>query len=507
MAEKIFSLPDQTINSVDHLLKLEKNDPYLDMLTRFETEKLPFLQTQDLTLSRLNQLTQAFRLNPIFNTGLKEAGVSEIKSWNDWQAVPTTSREHLSRFFNKTKEGFIIPWNDNGYFPIASGGTTNNPVVTFHRVSEVDNVTTVVGRYWRNYMLKRAGSLDARLISIISEAANGWATHYVIGEMCKKTGLNFVPMGPLTSEVTADIWFNSIGLTDIKGTAADFTHLTHLLSSYQFPKVKTIIYGGEYLPPSTKDNLNNVFPNAQIVGTYSSTQALGVGAQFVGETGLRILPTNHVEIIREDGSIANQGEEGNIHITRLMGLSGVLPRFNIADRGAIFYPNPDDPIQLPLLELKGRTGDIVRFGQYEINLKEFYSIINSVLKRIISEQTQSDAPDIYNLQLHMNAAAGNYSLFVSTHSGRGYQLDEISQDRLIRRAMIQSATAFSGMQAQRLNEQEINSAPIEYLLNNVENATTDLPTEMVRLSIFFVQDEKIKKTTVGKVLPVVNESI
>ena len=89
---------------------------------------------------------------------------------------------------------------------------------------------------------------------------------------------------------------------------------------------------GELFANETKCAIQKLYPNAEIVSVYGMQEFNGIMYEMNGM--LRVIEENvYVEILREDGTVCGDGEEGSIVVTGLKNSVFPLVRYVTGDRG------------------------------------------------------------------------------------------------------------------------------------------------------------------------------
>lgn len=125
--------------------------------------------------------------------------------------------------------------------------------------------------------------------------------------------------------------------------------------------LRCLISHGEETPESWRLEIEEAF-NAPLYRTYGSVEFPRLGFECRHQNGYHLLPQAAVvEVLREDGSPCEAGEEGEIVLTHLNNFTMPLIRYRIGDRGAFStLPACGYGSTYPLLaSVTGRTDDFV----------------------------------------------------------------------------------------------------------------------------------------------------
>lgn len=121
---------------------------------------------------------------------------------------------------------------------------------------------------------------------------------------------------------------------------------------------KAIMTSAGTLYPYMRKKIEKVF-NCNVYNRYGSREVADIACENEAHTGLYIPPTfQYVEIVKEDGSLADAGEEGEIVITNLINDAMPLIRYKIGDKGILGKRNEKDDLNWPKLKMVlGRNSD------------------------------------------------------------------------------------------------------------------------------------------------------
>lgn len=121
--------------------------------------------------------------------------------------------------------------------------------------------------------------------------------------------------------------------------------------------VGAVTSSGAMLLDQYRQDMTEAF-GASVYDSYGSREVGPVAAEFEPGAGLLVSPATHrLEILRDDGTPAGPGEEGEIHVTLLINHVMPLLRYRIGDRGT-WATNPapsNTPAWQRLGRLVGRT--------------------------------------------------------------------------------------------------------------------------------------------------------
>ncbi len=126
------------------------------------------------------------------------------------------------------------------------------------------------------------------------------------------------------------------------------------------PRVRGVIISGEKSFPYQKEKIGQVF-NAPVFERYGSQEFCNIAAECEQHNGMHInADALHVEVLRDDGTLAEPGEVGHIVVTGFDNMAMPFIRYKMGDMGAL----SDEPCPcgrgLPLLKsVAGREMDMI----------------------------------------------------------------------------------------------------------------------------------------------------
>ncbi|MCB0321919.1 MAG: phenylacetate--CoA ligase family protein [Bdellovibrionales bacterium] len=126
-----------------------------------------------------------------------------------------------------------------------------------------------------------------------------------------------------------------------------------------------------------RQKIQSVF-NCPVVNHYGSREVSAIATECSVQSGLHILMEhNLVEIIRDDGTVCDPGEEGEICITNLNNFAMPLIRYRIGDRGTMaeWTDCPCGVVYRKLQNVLGRTVDVFKTANGEVVDGRFFNMI------------------------------------------------------------------------------------------------------------------------------------
>ena len=197
-------------------------------------------------------------------------------------------------------------------------------------------------------------------------------------------------------KIFSRIKFNFIyGYTNALVLLARYLIKNDLILNSICPTLKMCITTSEVLTFEDRKILNSAF-GVVVVNEYGISEAGGITA-FENKNSDWILSseTQFIEIVDDDGSIVEIGEEGKILITDLHNKAMPFIRYEVGDTGVLKFQESNN--ELVLSKLTGRTNDIIILpsGKKSPGLTFYYisrSILESsgILKEFIIRQVALD---------------------------------------------------------------------------------------------------------------------
>lgn len=376
--------------------KYDQNQPHFsEVLKELEKQlgqpfdELPIVIQEHAVLRRSRQIVASLMTNELWSKRIKDAGVhTPPTNWEDWQKLPITDRETLLEFYGGygQRPGLVKPYNQGGFQITTSGGTSSGtPIETIYTKSELQYSYNLAGKFiGKNIvepLMEEAGaSVPYLLFSILSDSGM-WSTGTLIGSiMSEIPNTNYIPAGPLNEKALSHL----LKMEGGKGTVGLPRELYALaneagnMSPEDRAQLFMALYGGGVLLNHKRDSFKKVFPNAQMLSFYSSTQSLAMALQLrENDPTLRAVPGMHLlEIVDpETGLWVNPGEPGDLVVTRLQADGAPIIRMRIGDLVSLTSPDKDDILQAQHLEFGGRSGDIIHIGESHYSAQRLYQSI------------------------------------------------------------------------------------------------------------------------------------
>ena len=181
-------------------------------------------------------------------------------------------------------------------------------------------------------------------------------------------------------KIFSKVKFNFIyGYTNALVLFARYLIKNDLILNYICPTLKLCITTSEVLTFEDRKILNSAF-GVVVVNEYGISEAGGITAFENGDFDwILSIETQFIEIVDDNGSIVDIGEEGKILITDLHNKAMPFIRYEVGDTGVLKFKESNN--ELVLSKLTGRTNDTIMLpsGKKSPGLT-FYYISRSILE-------------------------------------------------------------------------------------------------------------------------------
>lgn len=337
------------------------------------TENLSYDELVELQSSALKQLMMhADQHSPFHHLRFKEACINPaaIQSPNDLLALPLLTKGDIRKNYAQ------IANDTNGPLWIkTTGGSTGEPLRFAYTKESYE---------WRVAMSKRGYSWAGALPG--SKQAYIWGVQ--LGKIDRKTQLK----EQLHHFVDRQQYFNCFDfderamakclmeLNQFKPvTVIGYTNPLYNLALFigdnsriKFTP-KGIICAAEKVHPYQREAIERVF-GAKVFNTYGSREFMLIAAECEKHEGLHISAENLiVEIIKDDGTPAKEGETGRIIVTDLHNYGMPFIRYEIGDLGVATTKTCSCGRGLPMIaDVVGRSLDVIRTPEGKIVPGEFF---------------------------------------------------------------------------------------------------------------------------------------
>jgi phenylacetate-CoA ligase len=367
--------PEQELHpkTVDDVMN---QSSFLDKIKAYETvcsqsfDTMPSELQDALILPRLQQLFNTLWINPLWRERLRNHEfLSYPSSFEAWQSLPITDRDTLHNFYMGKRPGQVVPLSRGGFEVVASGGTSGGlPIETVYSLKELRDTYSLAGAHMDKYIFQHHFPKDRPSWVIMTLADNDmWSSGTMIGGVLQcASSTNFIAAGPM-SEIVYNHILSFEGNKAIMGMSREIEPLVELGAKVPLEhrnSFKLAIYGSGLLQNRKVTELKTIYPNLQILSYFASNQAEAIGLQHDPGDYLIAVPGLHfIEIVDDQGRWVDEGEEGELVITRLHASEAPVLRMQLGDR-MIRRPNKTtNSLNAFQMEFAGRSSDIIHIGE------------------------------------------------------------------------------------------------------------------------------------------------
>ena len=367
---------------------------FLNKLEACETQlRQPFSDTDHyiqnaLVFRRLQQLINILLLNPVWKERINQAGlVTAPTDFEQWQQLPISDKAAINDMFSGDRPGMVVPIQHGGFEIVASGGTSSGkPSETVYSIKELHDTYKLAGRYMGRYMLPTyLDGLEPKWVYTTLADYQMWSSGTMVGGVLQNIpGINYIGAGPVMKDVFHQM-MSYPGPKAIMGITQGIAILADL--GFDMPaesrnSLWVAMYGSGVLSQLKQSELKGVYPNLTILSYFAATQAETIGLQLKPEGYLTAVPGLHlIEIVDEQGRWVDEGEEGELVVTRLHANEAPVLRFKLGDR-MIRRPNIDGPgLRTHQFEYAGRSGDVIHLCDTQYTAKQAYTSLCLELKK------------------------------------------------------------------------------------------------------------------------------
>ena len=305
----------------------------------------------------------------------REAGITEIKSEEDFYKIPFTDKQDLR---NAYPLGIQAVPDEEVVRIHSSSGTTGKPVIIPYTKKDVEDWAIMFERCYR-----LAGITEKDRIHI-TPAYGLWTAGVGFQAGCERLGAMAIPMGPGNTEKQIQM------MIDLKSTVLCATSSYALLLSEEINKrgirdkihLKKGVIGSERWSDKMRQTIKEGL-GIELYDIYGLTEIYGpgIGINCPGETAMHCFDDYlYIEIINpETGENVPDGEEGEIVITTLVKEGAPLLRFRTHDLSRIVPGECKCGCKYPRLDtIKGRSDDM--FKIHGVNM--FPALVEEMLAKV-----------------------------------------------------------------------------------------------------------------------------
>jgi phenylacetate-CoA ligase len=389
--EQLFPILELTPESVDDVLKLPR---FIEKLAQCESyfgtsfDAIEYELQQEILLARLRQIVNILQLNPLWKERFEKYGVKEsIESFEDWQKIPITNKHTATKFFSEDRPGMVVPLDHGGFEIVASGGTsTGKPSETVYSLEELDDTYVLGGKFIDNHLLNRFFP-ERKLPPLVATTYADyqlWSSGTMVGGVLQRIpNTNYIAAGPIDKKVY-HLMMSYEGPKVILGYIESINQLYDNgleLDDEAKESLRLALYCSGLLSKKKQKELKQLYPNLDILSYFSATQAEAIAIQLKADNdALTTVPGLHfVEIVDEEGKWVEEGQEGELIITRLHCNKAPLVRYKLGDRAIRLPIRDEENLKAFQFEFRGRSGDIIHLEDHQFSALNTYDYLKEQL--------------------------------------------------------------------------------------------------------------------------------
>lgn len=332
------------------------------------------MQISELQISQVNSRIQALlKADNFYGKKLKEAGVTEIKTAEDFTKLPFSEKADLRDAYPLG----LMTAPENEIVRIhSSSGTTGLPVIIPYTAKDVDDWATMFARCY-----EFAGITNMDRIQI-TPGYGLWTAGIGFQAGAEKLGAMVIPMGPGNTDKQLQM-MQDMGSTVICATSSYALLLAEEIEKRGIKeniKLKKGVIGSERWGEKMRNRIKNEL-GIELYDIYGLTEIYGpgIGINCQYDTGMHIWDDYlYLEIIDPvTGENLPDGEWGEIVITTLVKEGAPLIRYRTHDLSRIIPGECPCGSKYPRIDvIQGRTDDMMKIKGVNV----FPNQIEEVLK-------------------------------------------------------------------------------------------------------------------------------
>jgi len=332
---------------------------YFEQLQKWQwLDQKALKQLQEKRLSNL--LLHAYRHVPYYREILKESGVITSKeqvNLSAFEKIPFLTKDIMRKEFEQLKSDDL---NNREWYLNTSGGSTGEPVqfIQDKEYSEWLHAIKLLDDQWSN---REIGDKQIRL----------WGSErdLLVGQETTKVRIG--------RYIRNERWLNAFRMTseqmkeyiEVINKFKPIQILAYVESIFELAKFieqnkltvhypKSIMTSAGTLYPYMRETIERVF-QTKVFNRYGSREVGDIACECEHHQGLHVSAlTHYVEIIKEDGTLAQPGELGEVVVTSLINYAMPLIRYRIGDTGVWAKNQCNCGRNWPVLEtIAGRVTD------------------------------------------------------------------------------------------------------------------------------------------------------
>ena len=327
-------------------------------------------QTQ---LEQVNtQIKRLLESNNFYGKKLAEAGISEVKSGEDFEKLPFSQKQDLRDAYPL---GLMAVPEEDVVRIHSSSGTTGTPVIIPYTAKDVEDWAVQFARCY-----EMAGITDKDRLQV-TPGYGLWTAGIGFQAGAERLGAMVVPMGPGNTNKQLQM------MQDMETTVLCATSSYALLLAEEIQKrgisgdihLKKGVIGSERWGEKMRQRIKNEL-GIEIYDIYGLTEIYGpgIGISCEHECGMHIWDDYvYVEIINsETGEVLPDGEWGEIVLTTLVKEGAPLIRYRTHDISRIIPGECKCGSKFPRIDvISGRSDDMMKIKGVNVFPKQIEEIL------------------------------------------------------------------------------------------------------------------------------------
>ena len=324
-------------------------------------------ERDEVALARLNHLLDYAReKSPFYRETLPK---ENLRSLAELSKIPILKQEVFRAKLPPYGEG-ILTAPLGGSISFGSGGTSGQPKFVYRTMEETRRNARAMAKGLTIKMFKKGD-----VIGNLFFAGNMWASFISVNMALEEIGCHILPIGGHVGIENIMSYLKSfpvdgiISIPSVLISIAEYVEKNGLTDL----KIKKIAYGGEHLAPAAEEYLKRIL-GAEVVGSASyainDTGVVAYQCECCRGAVHHIMEELHiVEIVDpETGELLPDGEIGNIILTNIDRKLMPVIRYDVGDRGRILTEKCSCGRKTRLLELLGRSDEVLIIGGDNISV-------------------------------------------------------------------------------------------------------------------------------------------
>ncbi len=412
-------------------------------------------ERDQITLSKINSLLQFVHTKSSFYRNRLHNG--ELESLADFAKIQELNQQDLRNHLPPNNDGILAEQLSNSYV-FTSGGTTGDPKFTFYSNEELKAQAHICAKG-----LYLPGIRSNYRVANLMNAGNLWASFTLVNKALELCECLVLPIAAQTGEETTITYIRMFNVNAAIGIPSFFISLANYCEEHHITdiNIEIIATGGEHVFPETKEFISRILGVKKFVSAgYSSndTGLIGYNCEKLEGSVHHIHEDSvYIEIVDPiTGKPVEDGETGKIIVTNLNRTLMPLIRYDIGDMGRIIKESCSCGRKTRLLELLGRSDDVLIIGGYNIS--------PSIISQVISYFNKLS----FHFQVCADIKEGRAVLQVNIETGKettSSERKELEQQFLERLIFEENALRFL-IESKGILTPEINVSNPRTLLRN-----------------------------------------